>query len=262
MDLSGDGQRTDKDLAQNIYDTPEFFDAYRQLDRQARGLDGAPEWRALSALLPDIQGQRVVDLGCGFGWFARWAMIQGAVSVLGVDLSENMLWRARAETTDPGVNYVRADLESLELREEAFDLAYSSLALHYVEDFGRLAGRVFRALVSGGDFVFSIEHPIYMASMRPGWLMTDHGGRTWPVDHYAVEGPRFTDWLAKGVRKQHRTLGATLNTLIDAGFSIRRVVEWSPTPEQVAAQPSLSEELDRPMMLIVAAEKQKADPSI
>jgi SAM-dependent methyltransferase len=153
------------------------------------------------------------------------------------------------------VLYLQADLESVQLPEEAFDLAYSSLAFHYVEDFGRLATGVFRALVSGGHFVFSIEHPIYMASTSPGWLTTDDGRRTWPVDHYAIEGPRVTDWLAKGVRKQHRTVGTTLNTLIDAGFAIRRVVEWSPTPEQLAAQPSLADELDRPMMALVAAQK-------
>ena len=114
--------------------------------------------------------------------------------------------------------------------QESFDVAYSSLALHYVEDFKRLIGEVSRALVSGGHFVFSIEHPIYTASMRPGWLLREDGGRTWPVDHYAVEGARDTDWLAKGVRKHHRTLGTTLNALIDAGLAVRRVVEWSPTP--------------------------------
>jgi SAM-dependent methyltransferase len=242
-------------LAQNIYDRPEFFDGYSRMDRSVRGLDGAPEWPAIRTLLPELRGKRVVDLGCGFGWFARWAMSQGAASVLGVDLSENMLSRARVETADPGVLYLRADLESLQLPEEAFDLAYSSLAFHYVEDFGRLVGGVFRALVSGGHFVFSIEHPIYMASMKSGWMATDDGGRTWAVDHYAIEGPRVTDWLAKGVRKQHRTLGTTLNALIDAGFAIRRVVEWSPTPEQVAAQPSLADELERPMMMLVAARK-------
>jgi DNA-binding HxlR family transcriptional regulator len=86
-------------------------------------------------------------------------------------------------------------------------------------------------------------------------MATDDGGRTWPVDHYAIEGPRVTDWLAKSVRKQHRTLGTTLNALIDAGFAVRRVVEWSPTPEQLAAQPSLADELDRPMMALVAAQK-------
>ena len=245
----------DTDLAQNIYDTPEFFDGYSLLDRSVRGLDGGPEWPALRALLPDLRGKRLLDLGCGFGWIARWAMSQGAAGVLGVDLSENMLSRARAETADPGVRYLRADLESLELPEATFDVAYSSLALHYVEDFAKLVGAVFRALVPGGRFVFSIEHPIYMASTNAGWLTTADGRRTWPVDHYAVEGARVTDWLAKGVRKQHRTLGTTLNTLIDAGFTIRRVEEWSPTPEQVAAQPSLADELDRPMMALVSARK-------
>jgi hypothetical protein len=50
-------------------------------------------------------------------------------------------------------------------------------------------------------------------------------------------------------------MATTLNTLIDAGFAIRRVDEWSPTPEQVAAQPSLADELERPMMMLVAAQK-------
>jgi SAM-dependent methyltransferase len=242
-------------VAQNIYDMPEFFEGYSRLDRSVRGLDGAAEWPDIRALLPDLRGKRVLDLGCGFGWLARWAITQGAASVLGVDLSANMLARARAETTESRVQYLRADLESLELPQKTFDVAYSSLALHYVEDFARLIGGVSLALVPGGRFVFSIEHPIYMASMTPGWLTTENGARIWPVDHYAIEGQRVTDWLAKGVRKQHRTLGTTLNTLIDAGFAIRRVVEWSPTPEQVAAHPSLAEELDRPMIVLVAAEK-------
>ena len=220
-----------------------------------RGLDGGPEWPTLRALLPDVRGKRLLDLGCGFGWIARWAMTQGAESVLGVDLSENMLARARAQTADPAVRYLRADLESLELPHESFDVAYSSLALHYVEDFARLVGTVSGALVTHGHFVFSIEHPIYMASMKAGWMANEDGGRTWPVDHYAVEGSRVTDWLAKGVVKQHRTMATTLNTLIGAGFAIQRIEEWSPTREQVAAKPSLADELDRPMLLLVVAQK-------
>ena len=242
-------------MAQNIYDTAEFFAGYGRLPRSVRGLDGAPEWPALRARLPALRGKRVVDLGCGFGWFARWAAAQGAASVLGLDLSENMLERARAETADPAVLYVRADLESLDLPEGAFDLAYSSLAFHYIEDFGRLARAVSRALGRNGHLVFSIEHPIYTASMRPGWLPNGDGGRAWPVDHYAIEGPRVTDWLVEGVVKQHRTLASTLNALIDAGFAIERLEEWRPTREQVESQPSLAEELDRPMMALVSARK-------
>lgn len=242
-------------MAQNIYDVAEFFEGYGRLSRSVHGLDGAPEWQAVRAMLPDLKGRRIVDLGCGFGWFARWASGQGASHVLGVDLSENMLARARAETADAAVEYVGMDLESLTLPESAFELAYSSLAFHYVEDFGKLVRTVFHAIVPGADFVFTIEHPIYMAPMHPGWVAQEDGRKTWPLDSYAIEGERRTDWLAKGVVKQHRMMGTTLNTLIDAGFTVRQVQEWHPTPEQIAAQPALAEELERPMMLLIAARR-------
>ena len=40
-------------MAQNIYDNPAFFEGYAQLPRSVQGLDGAPEWPALRAMLPD-----------------------------------------------------------------------------------------------------------------------------------------------------------------------------------------------------------------
>lgn len=242
-------------MAQNIYDTAELFAGYSTLPRSVRGLDGAPEWPAVSALLPALAGQRIVDLGCGFGWFARWAAAQDAASVLGIDLSERMLARARAETSHPAVRYERADLEALSLPDEAFDLAYSSLAFHYVRDFGRLVATVFDALVPGARFVFTIEHPIFMASASPDWIVREDGSRSWPVDRYAVEGERRTDWFAKGVVKFHRRMATTVDTLVDAGFTIRRLLEWSPTPAQLREQPALADEVDRPMMLVVAAQK-------
>ncbi len=241
-------------MAQNIYDTAEFFAGYSQLGRSVHGLDGAPEWAAIRAMLPDLAGRRVADLGCGFGWFSRWARSRGAAHVLGVDLSENMLARAKAETQDAAVEYVTADLESLELPAGAFDFAYSSLVFHYIVDFGRLARMVFRALTPGAHFVFTIEHPIYMASRRPDWVMREDG-RSWPVDHYAVEGERRTDWLAKGVVKQHRTLATTLNTLVASGFTFRELQEWSPTAAQLVEMPALCDEMDRPMMALIAVQK-------
>src|ERR1700722_8581560 len=133
-------------MTQNIYDDPRFFEGYSQLPRSVAGLDGAPEWPALRALLPDLHELRVVDLGCGFGWFCRWAREQGAARVLGLDVSERMLTRARAATNDPAISYEQGDLETLELPQAGFDLVYSSLAFHYVADATRLFAQIRRAL--------------------------------------------------------------------------------------------------------------------
>jgi SAM-dependent methyltransferase len=242
-------------MTQNIYDDAEFFEAYSRLRRSIEGLDGAPEWPALRALLPGLRGLNVLDLGCGFGWFCRWARQQGAAHVAGVDVSERMLARARATTRDAAITYTRADMERLELPPESFDVVYSSLALHYIGRLDELMSGVYRSLVPGGRLVFSVEHPIFTAPTNPCWSLDATGRRAWPVDSYLDEGPRSTDWLTDGVVKQHRTLATYLNTLLRCGFAISRVEEWGPTEAQVASQPALAEERQRPPFFLVAARR-------
>jgi ubiquinone/menaquinone biosynthesis C-methylase UbiE len=240
-------------MTQNIYDDVEFFAGYSRLRRSVEGLDGAPEWPALRALLPDLSGRNVLDLGCGFGWFCRWAHQQGAAHVSGIDVSEKMLARGRAATQNSAITYTRADMEQLELSAGSFDLVYSSLALHYVENIRGLLSQACRSLVPGGALVFSVEHPIFTAPSHPGWSLDAGGRKAWPVEGYLDEGPRSTNWLAKGVIKQHRTVATYINMLIRLGFSISHVEEWGPTEEQVAAQPHWADERQRPPFLLVAA---------
>jgi SAM-dependent methyltransferase len=242
-------------MTQNIYDTPAFFENYSQLSRSVEGLAAAPEWPSLQALVPDLNGLKVVDLGCGFGWFCRWASEQGAAQVVGLDVSEKMLARASAAKSDPVISYARVDMERLNLPRASFDLVYSSLAFHYIEDLPGLLKNVHDAIVPGGRIVFSIEHPVYMAPQDPRWLVEFDGRKSWPVDGYLEEGRRTTDWLAKGVVKQHRTIGTTLNLLINTGFKIAHVEEWGPTKQQIAARPELAQERERPMFLLVSARR-------
>src|SRR5579862_1192137 len=169
-------------MAQNIYDNDEFFAGYARLPRSIEGLAGAPEWPCVRALLPDLRGRKVLDLGCGYGWFCRWAREAGAAEVLGIDVSEKMLARARADTGDAAITYRRADMETLALPADAFDLAYSSLALHYVENPSGLMAQVFGSLVRGGSLVFSTEHPIFSAPAAPKWSLDTTGRKIWPLN--------------------------------------------------------------------------------
>jgi SAM-dependent methyltransferase len=242
-------------MTQNIYDDDEFFSGYRRLPRSLAGLDGAPEWPELRAMLPDLHGLTVLDLGCGFGWFCRWAREQGAAHVVGIDVSEKMLARAHADTQDEAIVYQRTDMEALELPLESFGLVYSSLALHYVEKLDRLMAAVHRALIPGGSLVFSVEHPIYTAPAHPGWSGVEAARTSWPVDSYLDEGARSTDWLTKGVIKQHRTLATYVNLLLGLGFTLRRIEEWGPSEAQIAAHPEWANERQRPPFLLIAAKR-------
>lgn len=241
--------------AQNIYDDPEFLAGYATLERQVHGLDGTAEWPALRSMLPEVDGQRVVDLGCGFGWFSRWAEQHGATSVRGIDVSSLMLERARADTTADTIEYERVDLDLLELDPESTDLVFSSLALHYVRDLNRLFSTVAGSMTGGASLVFSVEHPIYSAPSTQQFESSAAGDRIWPLDNYLVEGRRVTTWFVDGVVKEHRTVATYVNSVIDAGLVLDRIVEWGPTADEVDARPELADDRHRPWFLLVGATK-------
>jgi SAM-dependent methyltransferase len=237
-------------VPQNIYDDHVFFAGYRTLRDNDTGLNGAIEIPALHRLLPDVAGADVLDLGCGFGEFARLLRTRGAATVTGVDVSGRMLAEAALRTCDPAIAYVRSAIEDYH-PTTTFDLVVSSLALHYVEDYEGVAQRIFAALRPGGRLLFSVEHP--MCTAHPsGWVKDGAGMKShWPVDRYQAEGRRVTHWFVDGVVKYHRTVETYVGTLLDSGFMLAYLGEPGPTPQALAARPALEAEMRRPPFLVL-----------
>lgn len=239
-------------MAQNIYDSAAFFEGYGKLPRSRDGLAMAAEWPSLRAMLPDLRGQRVLDLGCGLGYHCRWAAEQGAASVTGIDLSERMLESARTTCAGLPVTFRRADLETADLGENAYDLAFSSLAVHYLEDFDSFCRRVRKALRDGGHFACSMEHPIFAARANPEFVTDAEGRRASAVFQYLNEGKRLTNWIADGVVKHHRLISTTFNSLQRAGLHVDQIDEWSANDADIAAHPEWEQERYEPMFLLFA----------
>jgi len=241
-------------MKQNKYDDDIFFQKYSNMDRSKNGLESAGEWHELKNLLPDFQGKRVLDLGCGFGWHCRYAVENGAESVVGIDISQKMLNEARNKTKSERIRYICMPIEEIDFPAHSFDVVISSLALHYVPSFEDIVSRIGKCLAKDGHFVFSVEHPVFTAQGPQDWFR-DHRGRRlhWPVDHYFTEGIRRANFLGEEVIKYHRTLTTYLNGLIRAGFEITGVVEPKPPEHLLNTVPGMPDELRRPMMLLVSA---------
>lgn len=240
-------------MAQNIYDDPSFFAGYSQFPRSRDGLVSAAEWPSLRAMLPPIAGNRIIDLGCGMGYFCEWAARNGAAHVTGIDLSENMLAQAQKRCADLPVTLKRAGLESADFGEGQYDLAFSSLAVHYLADFESFCARVRKALTPAGKFIFSMEHPVFAARANPHLLNDAAGKPVGAVNDYLREGERVTDWITAGIIKHHRLISTTIRALLKAGFVLDDIEEWSATDADIAAHPEWEPERYQPMFLLFAA---------
>ncbi|WP_010495504.1 class I SAM-dependent methyltransferase [Paenibacillus elgii] len=243
-------------MKQNKYDDANFFSAYEKMQRSVKGLEAAGEWHVLKSLIPDLRNKSVLDLGCGFGWHCRYSREQQASSVIGVDISDKMLQKAREMTNDPLISYIKMPIEDIVFSDAPFDVVISSLAFHYIKSFEAICKKVYACLKPGGVFIFSVEHPIFTSRNEQDWYYDDQGNRLhWAVDDYQSEGARETTFLTENVIKYHRTLSTYINDLIDAGFSIRAVKEPIPSEEMLKSDPDMQDELRRPMFLIISAEK-------
>jgi 2-polyprenyl-3-methyl-5-hydroxy-6-metoxy-1,4-benzoquinol methylase len=245
------------DEPQNIYDDPVFFAGYSTLERFGAGWERAAEHADLLALLPAVDGRRVLDLGCGAGQLARHLATLGAADVVGVDVSGRMLALAREQWAHPRVTYQRATVEAVRFPPARFDLVVSSLVLHYVDDYRGVVARIAQWLTPGGVLVYSTEHPLYTARLPgDGWVLDDAGRRVrWGLDRYSDEGARDETWFVAGVRKVHRTLATLINGLVEAGLVVERVVEPVPDAQWLQGHPQMADERRRPMFLLVRARK-------
>lgn len=242
-------------MKENKYDNEVFFKKYSEMNRSQNGLKGAGEWSELQKVLPDFKGKYVLDLGCGYGWHCMYAAQNGAKYVLGTDISQKMLNIALKKNHHPNIEYQCIAMEDIQGLENSFDIVLSSLAFHYVFDYEQLIQNIHGWLKPLGYLVFSVEHPVFTAQGKQDWYYDDDGNiMHFPVDHYFYEGVRHAQFLGEEVIKYHRTLTTYFNTLLVNGFEILNIIEPQP-PKDMMNIEGMQDEMRRPMMLIVLAQK-------
>lgn len=203
---------------------------------------------AIRALVPDIQGAHVLDAGCGPGTNFSWLIEQGAKKIVGLDASRQMI-RIAGREAPANVSLFVTDLsQPLDfLAESSFDLVFSSLVMHYIEDIGRLFAEFARLLRPGGWFIFSTHHPQDDFQRHPGnYFVTELVSDQWKG--FGEEPVTITFY--------RRPLSAITDALAKAHFIIERLTEAQPTADFRQADPQRYEKASRrPTFLCVRARR-------
>lgn len=204
---------------------------------------------ATLSLIPDVNGLRVLDAGCGPGFYSEWLLDQGA-NVTAIDVSPNMIAQAQKRLGDRATLRL-ADLESpLDfIEDDSFDFILSALAVDYVEDWMRLFGEFSRILKPGGRIVFSCGHPFWEHK-----FVSD-------ASYYAVSRAEQI-WTSFGIDVTvpwyRRPLGAVVSALSDNGFVIERLLEPGPNDRIKEASERIYTNLTHlPFFMMIRARKDR-----
>lgn len=116
---------------------------------------------AMYALLPDLKGKTVLSVGCGSGEDSIYLKRQGAEKSVGIDLIEELI--NIAKNSYPECEFHVMNMEKLDFPDASFDFAYSSLAIHYVEDWENVFKQIYKILKPNSYFLVSCGHPVRFA---------------------------------------------------------------------------------------------------
>ena len=140
---------------------------------------------------------------------------------------------------------------------EKYDVVFSSLAVHYIEDFNKLVADIYNLLNKDGYFIFSQEHPLTTALLTQNyWTCNDQNDKIcYNLTTYSLEGKREVTWFVNGVIKYHRTMSSIINSLLKAGFTIEKMLEPMPSDEIIEKYPSYKKYIHKPDFLLIKARK-------
>jgi SAM-dependent methyltransferase len=226
-------------------DPPFSYDSIA--DAYAAGNDAAPynalyERPAMLSQMPDVHGARVLDAGCGAGWYTEQLLARGA-RVTAIDESGEMIRHARKRVGDAAELRVHDLAQPLAFADDAsYDGIIGALTLHYLRDWSTPLAEFRRILKPGGWLLFSTHHPAADAAL-------------FQPERYLDVEPVVDEWEWVGtIRFYRRPLCEIINPLAQAGFAIERLVEPIPTEAFRQAKPeAYARILRQPNFLIVLA---------
>lgn len=243
----------------NVYDNSVFFEEYQKMRENKINANNLIEIPIMKLMLPSLKAKSILDLGCGAGDMDKYFVEHGAKHVLATDISINMIGIANAVNGHKNIEYKVLKMEDLETVNQKFDIVYSSLAFHYIEDFNKLLTDIHNLLNTNGMLIFSQESPINMATSKEAKGKTNKleidGKQYHLLSGYCQEGERQVWWNDTVVTKYHRTYASIVNSLIKNNFEIIEIKDSFASEDAIALCPKYAHQIDKPYFTFVKAVK-------
>ncbi len=189
-------------------------------------------------LLGDVEGKKIIELGCGGAQCSIALSKKGAICT-GVDLSREQLKFARklAEKNRVKVELIEGDIEHLDMIDDnCFDIAFSAAAFCWTQSLDDVFKEAFRILKENGLLVFSTSHPFFDC------LDEEPQAEDLKIKRsYFQKNILFKEHTEITINYVLPTISDIVNSLINNGFVIEKVLEPEPVEEKFGTYTSSSQ---------------------
>lgn len=187
---------------------------------------------AVLSFLKNIKKKKIIDLGCGPGFYSEILKKRGA-KVYGIDISKTLIEIAKREVKE--VDFRVADIKKIPFKNNTFDVALSALMLDYIKDWDTVFKEVRRVLKPGGIYIFSKGNPLFECRER-----IQINGEDCKILGYSKGGKKVIGSYFKErwqeaeciegmkLRNHHKTYETIINTILRNGFSIEGYSDAKP----------------------------------
>jgi len=220
------------------------------IDGFTAGADPEYEEQILPLAADELRdAETILDVGCGDGQISRMMAAAGA-RVVGIDPTWNQI--SVAGERGGGASYLRSTADEMPFADGAFDAAVACLVFEHIDHVDEAIAEVARVVRPGGRFCFFLNHPL-LQTPGSGWIddhVIDPPEQYWRVGPYLLESETVEQVeLGVYIRFIHRPLSRYLNTLVDHGLVLERMVEPAPPPGFLARAPEYAEAATVPRLL-------------
>lgn len=126
--------------------------------------------------LKDIRKKKILDIGCGFGWFELNAIKRGAREIWGIEISDEDLIAAK-HIKDKRVNFKVGGALGLPFKQKYFDTLVAWEVIEHIpnETENKMFKEAARVLKTGGVFYLSTPYGSLRSKMfDPAWWLIGH----------------------------------------------------------------------------------------
>lgn len=219
----------------------------------------------LLRILPATPGKKILDIACGQGFFSK-VYAAGGASVLGVDISKELIKRAK-QNEGENLKFEVGNATKIFAPDKSFDGAILVLALQNIKDMAGVIKEAYRVLVQGGKLVIVLNHPAFRILKASSWQYDteqeiqyrriDKYGTPFEVEVDMTPGAKLEEEKVHTV-SFHRPIQDYFKAIVNAGFCVMGLEEWVSHKQSEFGPRSLAENIARkefPMFMTIVAEK-------